>query len=122
MFQKFYEFNVSSIFYKMREKFPSMRVRVRMYQTACVSRRMRETWKVCTVVPGSTETPGDIKPCCRTSDQMKNIRSHTKFMGNTGLVQMGYGARTFSTHIDNRGGTFFRKHAYGANTSFIFMD
>ena len=47
MFQKFYEFNVSSIFYKMRENFPSMRVSVRMYQIACVSRRMRETWKVC---------------------------------------------------------------------------
>ena len=50
MFQKFYEFNVSSIFDKMRENFPSMRVSVRMYQIACVSRRMREmreTWKVC---------------------------------------------------------------------------
>ena len=41
MFQKFYEFNVSSIFYKMRENFPSMGVSVRMYQIACVSRRMR---------------------------------------------------------------------------------
>ena len=30
----------------MRENFPSMRVSVRMYQTECVSRRMRETWKV----------------------------------------------------------------------------
>ena len=47
MFQKFYKFNVSSIFYKMRENFPSMRVSVRMYQIACVSRRMHETWKVC---------------------------------------------------------------------------
>ena len=47
IFQKFYEFNGSGIFYKMRENFPSMRVSVRMYQIACVSRRMRETWKVC---------------------------------------------------------------------------
>ena len=45
MFQKFYEFNRSSIFYKMRENFPSMRVSMRMYQIACVSRRI-ETWKV----------------------------------------------------------------------------
>ena len=30
MFQKFYEFNGSSIFYKTREYFPSMRVTVRM--------------------------------------------------------------------------------------------
>ena len=44
MFEKFYEFNGS--FYKMREKFPSMHVSMRMYQTACVSCRMRETWKV----------------------------------------------------------------------------
>ena len=50
MFQKFYEFNVSGIFYKMRENFPSMRVSVRMYQIACVSCRMRETWKVCMLI------------------------------------------------------------------------
>ena len=30
--------NISSIFYKMRENFSSMRVSVRMYQIACVSR------------------------------------------------------------------------------------
>ena len=52
MFQKFYEFNVSSMFYKMRENFPSMRVSVRMYQIACVSRRIRETWKVWGTVCG----------------------------------------------------------------------
>ena len=40
-------FTKSSIFYKMRENFPSMRVSVRIYQIACVSRTMRETWKVC---------------------------------------------------------------------------
>ena len=34
-------------FFKMRENFPSMRVSVRTSQVACVSRRMRETWKVC---------------------------------------------------------------------------
>ena len=37
-----------AFFYKMRENFPSIGVSVRMYQIACVSRRMRETWKVCT--------------------------------------------------------------------------
>ena len=31
----------------MRENFASMRVSVRMYQLACVSHRMRETWNVC---------------------------------------------------------------------------
>ena len=31
----------------MRESFPLMRVSVRTSQIACVSRRMRETWKVC---------------------------------------------------------------------------
>ena len=41
MFQKFYEFNGSNIFYKMRENFPFMRVSV----------RMRETWKVCDMCP-----------------------------------------------------------------------
>ena len=40
-------------------------------------------------------------------------------MGYTGLVQLGYGGRTFSTHINNGGGTFFRKHIYGANTFFV---
>ena len=36
---------------------------------------------------------------------------------------MGYGARTFYTHINNGAGTFFRKHIYGANTfSFIFYE
>ena len=45
------------------------------------------------------------------------------FMGYTGSVQMGYGARTFSTHINNETGTFVIKHIYGANTFlFIFMD
>ena len=39
-------FNKFSIIYKMHENFPSMRVSVRMYQIACVSHRMRETWKV----------------------------------------------------------------------------
>ena len=44
-------------------------------------------------------------------------------MGYTGLVQMGYGARTFSTHRNNGAGTFFIKHIYGANTFlFIFMN
>ena len=37
-------------------------------------------------------------------------------MGYTGPVQMGYRAMTFSTHINNRAGTFFRKHIDGANT------
>ena len=41
MFQKFYEFDGSSIFYKMRENFPFMRVSV----------RMRETWKACDMCP-----------------------------------------------------------------------
>ena len=45
MFHKFYEFNRSSIFYKMHENFLSMCVSIRMYQIACVSRRI-ETWKV----------------------------------------------------------------------------
>ena len=40
-------------------------------------------------------------------------------MGYTGPVQMGYRERTFSTHTNNRGGTFFRKHIYGTNTFFI---
>ena len=39
-------------------------------------------------------------------------------MGYMGLVQMRYGERIFSTHINNRAGTFFRKHIYGANTFF----
>ena len=38
MFQKFYEFNRSSTFYKTREYFPSMRVSVRMGRS--VSRTM----------------------------------------------------------------------------------
>ena len=45
MFQKFYEFYRSCIFYKMHENFLSMRVSMRMYQIACVSRRI-ETWKI----------------------------------------------------------------------------
>ena len=40
-------------------------------------------------------------------------------MGHMGPVQMGYGAKTFSAHINNEAGTFFRKHIYGANTSFV---
>ena len=40
-------------------------------------------------------------------------------MGYMGLVQMGYGARTFSTYINNGTGTIFRKHRYGANTFFV---
>ena len=36
-----------------------------------------------------------------------------------GLVQMGYGARTFSTHINNGRGPFFRKHIHGANTLLV---
>ena len=40
-------------------------------------------------------------------------------MGYTGSVQMGSGARTFSTHVNNGGGTFFRKHIYWANTFFL---
>ena len=41
MFQKFYKFNGSNIFYKMCENFPFMHVSVRM----C------ETWKVCNMCP-----------------------------------------------------------------------
>ena len=41
------------------------------------------------------------------------IRDHAKCMGYTGLVQMGYGARTFSTYINNGACTFFIKHTYG---------
>ena len=42
-------------------------------------------------------------------------------MGYTGPVQMGYRAKTFSTHINNGGGTFlFRKHLYRAST-FLFI-
>ena len=37
-------------------------------------------------------------------------------MGYMGPVQMGYGARSFYTHINNGTGTVFRKHIYGANT------
>ena len=40
-------------------------------------------------------------------------------MDYTGPVQMWYGTRTFSTHINNVGGTFFRKHIYEANTFFV---
>ena len=40
-------------------------------------------------------------------------------MGYTGPVKMEYGARTFSTHVTNREGTFSRKHTYGANSLFI---
>ena len=47
------------------------------------------------------------------------LRGHAKFMGYTGPVQMGHRGRTFSTHINNGGGTFFRKHIHGANTFFI---
>ena len=32
---------------------------------------------------------------------------------------MGYGARTFSTDINNRGGTFFRKHIYMGKYFFV---
>ena len=32
---------------------------------------------------------------------------------------MGYGARTFSIHVNNGRGTFFRKHICEANTFFI---
>ena len=35
-----------------------------------------------------------------------DINGHAKFMGYTGPVQMGYGARTFSAHINNGAGTF----------------
>ena len=35
------------------------------------------------------------------------LRDHAKFMAYTGPEQMGYGTRTFSTHINNEGGTFF---------------
>ena len=38
------------------------------------------------------------------------IRGHAKFIGYTGPVQMGYEARTFSTHKNNGAGTFFIKH------------
>ena len=51
------------------------------------------------------------------------LRGHVKFMGYTGPVQIGYGARTFSTHINNGAGTFFRKHIYGQIPFlFIFMN
>ena len=51
------------------------------------------------------------------------VRGHAKFMGYTGLVQMGYGARTVSAHINNGAGTLFMKHIYGDNTFlFIFMN
>ena len=39
-------------------------------------------------------------------------------MGYMGPVQMVWG-KDFSTHINNGGGTSFRKHIYGANTFFI---
>ena len=45
MFQTFYEFNRFCIFYKMHENFLSMRVSMRVFHIACVSRRI-ETWKV----------------------------------------------------------------------------
>ena len=37
MFQKFYEFNRSSIFYKMHENFPSMRVREHVSNCVCLT-------------------------------------------------------------------------------------
>ena len=43
------------------------------------------------------------------------------FMGYTGPVQMGYRASTFSTHIGKGGGTFFRKHIFGANVFFVHI-
>ena len=42
-------------------------------------------------------------------------------MSYMGPVQMGYRARTFPTQINNEGGTFFRKHSYGANTFFRYF-
>ena len=47
-----------------------------------------------------------------TRTKTPNVRGHAKFMGHTGPVQIGYGARTFFTHINNGGGTLFRKHVY----------
>ena len=58
---------------------------------------------------------------CHFGGLGESIRGHAKFMGYTGLVQMGYRART--THINNGAGTFFRKHIYGENSFlFIFMN
>ena len=49
------------------------------------------------------------------------IRGHAKFIGYMGPVQMGYLARTFPTHVNKGGDTFFRKHIYGANTFCSFL-
>ena len=44
-------------------------------------------------------------------------------MGYMVPVQIWYGKRTFSAHINNGAGTLFRKHIYGANTFlFIFVN
>ena len=73
----------------------------------------------------------DNRPTKRRTDHLKTtvlslflciflsfriVGGHEEFMGYTGPVQMGYGARTFYKHINNRVGTFFRKHMYGAST------
>ena len=54
---------------KMRENFPLRRVSVRKNQIACVSRRMRETWKVCfqkcfVVVAGDQSSPQTYSQRC----------------------------------------------------------
>ena len=49
------------------------------------------------------------------------LSGHAKFMGYMGPVQMGYWARTFSTHVNNGGGTFFRKHIYTGQIAHSFL-
>ena len=40
-------------------------------------------------------------------------------MGYTGPMQMGYGARTFSTHINNGGGAHFLENIYVGQILFV---
>ena len=64
------------------------------------------------------EEPGPQIASCGKKYRGARLRAATRNSSPyTGPVQMG--ARTFSTHINNGGGTFSRKHTYGANTFFL---
>ena len=83
-----------------------------------ISFRLAEIWILGSQIDAQpTDQCPRIDGCL--TEYSSDVRGHAKLTGYTGLVQMEYGARTFSTHINNGGGTFFRKHIYGANTSFV---
>ena len=72
----------------MRENFPSMRVSVRMYQIACVSRRMRETWKVCFIFIPLALSNSVVKACVFDWDA-ENLSDHIPVVVCTSLADPG---------------------------------